>query len=436
MKNTKTQNNWYVPKAAFAAFGVYFCMYAFRKPFTIATFEGISYWGIDYKVLLIIAQVMGYFLSKFIGIKIVSELKEKDRLKYLFSFIAFALLTLLGFALTPRPYNILFMFLNGLPLGMIWGIVFSYIEGRKATEILGLILCTSFVVSSGFVKSVGKFTMSYLGVSEFWMPFLTGLWFIIPLVFFGLFLDRLPKPSKEDIAYKTKRVPLNQKERKKLILTFLIPLFCLTVLYISLTIIRDFRDNFTSEIWDALGYKNAVSLYTYAEIPIAFIVLFVLSFMVTIKNNTKAFLIYHYILLTGVMIIGLSTIAFSYQLLSPMPWMIITGIGMYLCYIPFNGLFFDRMIATFKIKGNVGFLIYFVDSFGYLGSILILLFKNFGYKKISWLHFYIQLNYVIAIIGFFTIIMAAVLFQRKINKMNSAATSIEEETTFQLQELN
>lgn len=436
MKNTKTQNNWYVPKAAFAAFGVYFCMYAFRKPFTIATFEGISYWGIDYKVLLIIAQVMGYFLSKFIGIKIVSELKEKDRLKYLFSFIAFALLTLLGFALTPRPYNILFMFLNGLPLGMIWGIVFSYIEGRKATEILGLILCTSFVVSSGFVKSVGKFTMSYFGVSEFWMPFLTGLWFIIPLVFFGLFLDRLPKPSKEDIAYKTKRVPLNQKERKKLILTFLIPLFCLTVLYISLTIIRDFRDNFTSEIWDALGYKNAVSLYTYAEIPIAFIVLFVLSFMVTIKNNTKAFLIYHYILLTGVMIIGLSTIAFSYQLLSPMPWMIITGIGMYLCYIPFNGLFFDRMIATFKIKGNVGFLIYFVDSFGYLGSILILLFKNFGYKKISWLHFYIQLNYVIAIIGFFTIIMAAVLFQRKINKMNSAATSIEEETTFQLQELN
>ncbi|CAM2947180.1 hypothetical protein SAMN05444143_11129 [Flavobacterium succinicans] len=436
MRNTKTKNNWYVPKAAFAAFGVYFCMYAFRKPFTIASFEGITYWGVDYKVLLIIAQVMGYFLSKFIGIKIVSELKEKDRLKFLFGFIAFAFLTLLGFALTPRPYNIFFMFLNGLPLGMIWGIVFSYIEGRKATEILGLILCTSFVVSSGFVKSVGKFTMSYFGVTEFWMPFLTGLWFIIPLVFFGLLLDRLPKPSKEDIAYKTKRVPLNQKERKKLILTFWVPLFCLTILYISLTILRDFRDNFTGEIWDALGFKDAVSLYTYAEIPIAFTVLLVLSFMVTIKNNTKAFLIYHYILLTGVLIIGLSTIAYSSHLLSPMPWMIITGIGMYLCYIPFNGLFFDRMIATFKIKGNVGFLIYFVDSFGYLGSILILLFKNFGYKKISWLHFYIQLNYVIAIIGFFTIIMAAVLFQRKINKMNSAATSIEEETTFQLQELN
>jgi hypothetical protein len=435
MKSIENKNQLYIPKAAFAAFGVYFCMYAFRKPFSIATFEGISYWGVDYKVLLIIAQVMGYFLSKFIGIKIVSELKDTDRLKYLFSFIAFALLSLLGFALVPKPYNIFFMFLNGLPLGMIWGIVFSYIEGRKATEILGLILCTSFVVSSGFVKSIGKFTMNYLGVSEFWMPFLTGVWFIIPLVFFGFLLDRLPKPSEEDMTYKTKRVPLNQKERLKLIKTFLAPLFCLTVLYVSLTILRDFRDNFTSEIWDALGFKDAISLYTYAEIPIAFIVLFILSFMVTIKNNTKAFLFYHYILLSGVLLIGLSTIAFRNHLISPIPWMVITGIGMYLCYIPFNGLLFDRMIATFKIKGNVGFLIYFVDSFGYLGSILILLFKNFGYKKISWLHFYIQLNYAIAIIGFFTILIAAILFQKKINKMNAVSLN-QEEATFQLQELN
>jgi len=267
------------------------------------------------------------------------------------------------------------------------------------------------------------------------MPFLTGVWFIIPLMFFGFLLDRLPKPSEEDIAYKTKRVPLNQKERIKLIKTFLVPLFCLTILYVSLTILRDFRDNFTSEIWDALGFKDAISLYTYAEIPIAFIVLFILSFMVTIKNNTKAFLFYHYILLSGVLIIGLSTIAFTNHLISPMPWMIVTGIGMYLCYIPFNGLFFDRMIATFKIKGNVGFLIYFVDSFGYLGSILILLFKNFGYKKISWLHFYIQLNYAIAIIGFFTILIAAILFQKKINKMNAVSLN-QEEATFQLQELN
>lgn len=122
-------------KAAFAAFGVYFCMYGFRKPFTVASFEGLSYFGIDYKVLIIIAQVMGYFISKFLGIKFISELKPEKRIFYLFIFIAVAELALLGFAVIPAPYNILCMFINGIPLGMIWGIVFSYIEGRKTTEI-------------------------------------------------------------------------------------------------------------------------------------------------------------------------------------------------------------------------------------------------------------------------------------------------------------
>ena len=151
-------------KAAFAAFGVYFCMYGFRKPFTVASFEGLSYFGVDYKILIIIAQAVGYFISKFIGIKFISELKPQKRITYLFTFIAIAELALLGFAAVPAPYNILFMFINGIPLGMIWGIVFSYIEGRKTTEIIGLFLCSSFVVSSGFTKSVGKFLMDTFSV--------------------------------------------------------------------------------------------------------------------------------------------------------------------------------------------------------------------------------------------------------------------------------
>ncbi len=40
-------------KAALAAFGVYFCMYGFRKPFTVASFEGLAYFGVDYKILII-----------------------------------------------------------------------------------------------------------------------------------------------------------------------------------------------------------------------------------------------------------------------------------------------------------------------------------------------------------------------------------------------
>lgn len=403
-------------KAAFAAFGVYFCMYGFRKPFTVASFEELSYFGIDYKVLIIIAQVMGYFISKFLGIKFISELKPEKRIFYLFIFIAVAELALLGFAVIPAPYNILCMFINGIPLGMIWGIVFSYIEGRKTTEIIGLFLCSSFVVSSGFTKSTGKFLMDTFSVSEFWMPFSAGLLFIIPLLIFGLMLEKLPQPTEEDILLKNKREPLHKAERKKIIQQFLVPMVCITLLYVSLTILRDFRDNFNREIWDNLHIRFSSSVFTLTEIPIAVMVLLILGFMVKIKNNRKAFALYHYLLFGGILTVGFSTFLFESTVISPFLWMVLSGFGMYLCYIPFNGMYFDRMIAAFNIRGNVGFLIYLVDSFGYLGSVLILLYKNFGSPQTSWLNFYIRLNYIIVAIVLVSSFIALVAFRRKSGK--------------------
>lgn len=400
-------------KAAFAAFGVYFCMYGFRKPFTVASFENLSYFGVDYKILIIIAQAVGYFISKFIGIKFISELKPEKRIFYLFTFIVIAELALLGFAIVPAPYNIIFMFINGIPLGMIWGIVFSYIEGRKTTEIIGLFLCSSFVVSSGFTKSVGKFLMDTFNISEFWMPFSAGLVFIIPLLLFGFLLERIPKPSEEDILLKNKRQPLNKSERKELIKQFFIPILCIVLLYVSLTILRDFRDNFNREIWDGLHYQFDSSIFTLTEIPIAVMVLLILSGMVKVKNNKKAFKYYHYILFAGILTVGFSTYLFQQGAISPFFWMVLSGFGMYICYIPFNGIYFDRMIAAFEIKGNVGFLIYVVDSFGYLGSVLILLHKNFGSAKTSWLNFYIHLNYIIVAIVLITSVIAFLSFRKR-----------------------
>ncbi|WP_027372202.1 MULTISPECIES: DUF5690 family protein [Chryseobacterium] len=413
MAGTINKKTMVTLKAAFAAFGVYFCMYGFRKPFTVASFEGLSYFGVDYKILIIIAQAVGYFISKFIGIKFISELKPAKRRSCLFSFIAVAELSLLGFAAVPAPYNILFMFLNGIPLGMIWGIVFSYIEGRKTTEIIGLFLCSSFVVSSGFTKSVGKFLMDTFSISEFWMPFSAGLIFIIPLFVFGILLERIPQPTEEDILLKSKRQPLNGPERKALVQQFFVPVVYIIFLYISLTVLRDFRDNFNREIWDGLHFHFDSSIFTLTEIPIAIMVLVILSFMVKVKNNKKAFAYYHYILFGGILVVGFSTYLFQQGSLSPFVWMTISGFGMYLCYIPFNGIYFDRMIAAFDIKGNVGFLIYIVDSFGYLGSVLILLYKNFGSSQTSWLSFYISLNYIITITVLILSIIAFLAFKKK-----------------------
>ncbi|MFC0425457.1 DUF5690 family protein [Chryseobacterium scophthalmum] len=415
MKTTISKNNTMnvTLKAAIAAFGVYFSMYAFRKPFTIASFNDLEFFGFDYKILIIIAQAIGYFISKFIGIKFISELKPEKRIVFLLAFIAVAELALLGFAVVPAPYNILFMFINGIPLGMIWGIVFSYIEGRKTTEIIGLFLCSSFVVSSGVVKSAGKYLMDHFGISEFWMPFTTGLLFIIPLVIFANVLNKIPAPNEEDIALKKERKTLSREERKSLIKKFFLPLAGITVLYISLTVLRDFRDNFSREIWDEMNGKTDSSIFTLTEVPISIMVLLILGFMVKVKNNLKAFAYYHYILFGGIISVALSTFFFQSGIISPFLWMTVSGFGMYLCYIPFNGIYFDRMIAAFKIKGNVGFFIYFVDAFGYLGSVSVLFLKNLSSGNQSWLQFYINLNYIIAATVLLFAVAAFLAFQEK-----------------------
>ena len=122
--------------ASVISFCLYTCIFALRKTFGVATYEGISYWGVDFKGWMVIAQVLGYLISKFIGIKIVSELQSRHRTKGILLMVSIAAVSWLFFAICPRPYNLIFLFLNGLPLGMVWSLVFGFLEGRKNTEVL------------------------------------------------------------------------------------------------------------------------------------------------------------------------------------------------------------------------------------------------------------------------------------------------------------
>src|SRR6218665_699089 len=150
--------------ATIASFLTYTAMYAVRKAFTAGTFEGQSFWGMDYKIWLVIAQTIGYTLSKWWGIKIVAENTSRQRPRYIIALIALSVIALLLFAVIPAPYSIICLFLNGLPIGMIFGLVFNYLEGRRSTEILVTGLTITQIFSSGFVKSTGQFFIHHLGV--------------------------------------------------------------------------------------------------------------------------------------------------------------------------------------------------------------------------------------------------------------------------------
>lgn len=421
MNQHKFRTNFLFPLFYMAAAFITYCsMYAFRKPFTAGVYEDLQLWGIDYKIILITTQVIGYMLSKFIGIKVVSEMSAAKRITSILVLMAIAWGSLFLFGLTPYPYNFIWLFFNGLPLGMIWGLVFAFLEGRRNTELLGAGMSVSFIVASGLVKSVGKFLVEDWQLSEFWMPFYTGLLFVPTLLLGVWMLSKIPPPSAEDIAHRAPRVPMNKEERWRFFVTFSPGIILMVLIYIALTIFRDLRDNFAVELWADLGYGDTPAILLTAEIPIAISVFCIIGLMMFIRSNRTAFYAnLAMIALAGVLLFT-TTLLFQYQLISPILWMILVGFAMYLAYISYHTMLFERWIALFRHKSNIGFLMYIADAFGYLGSVGILFYKNFGEQSVNWLSFISSISLFIGGITFVLSLAAILYFRQKEKQLTPA----------------
>ncbi|MBS1486911.1 MAG: hypothetical protein JST43_04920 [Bacteroidetes bacterium] len=408
----RTNIFWFSFYTASVAFLLYTCIFSFRKTFTAGTFQGLEFAGLSYKSWLVIAQVVGYGLSKFIGIKIISELKAQSRSAGILIMSGIAVASWFFFAITPAPYNIIFLFTNGMPLGMVWGMVFGYLEGRRMTEVLGAGLSVSFIFSAGLSKTVGGYLLRDWGVSEYWMPFVAGLLFGLPMLVFLYLLNQVPPPSPLDEQLRTKRQPMNAAERKHFTFSFLPGIILFVLAYMLFTIFRDVRDNFSAEVWKTLGYTDP-KIFTSTEVPISILTLVVMGSLIVIKNNLRALVLIHLIIILGMILLGVATYLFDHHLISAPLWMTLIGLGLYLGYIPFNSIFFDRLLAAFQYAGTVGFIMYVADSFGYLGSVSVLLFKELGLAQLSWVEFFIQSGYVVSAAGTLLIGGSVFYFRKK-----------------------
>lgn len=221
-----------------AALLSYSLVYALRKPFTAATFDGLDFFGMDYKTATSIVQISGYLISKLIGIKLISELKKENRLKFIISSVAVAELSLILFGALPRPFNVFALFFNGLSLGCMWGVIFSFLEGRRVTDLLASLMGLSIAVSSGTAKSIGLFVMNNLGIGEFWMPALIGAFAFPLLSVLGWLMTRMPQPTKEDIEQRTERVTLDGKARINIFKNFMPVLVMLFFANLFITVLQ------------------------------------------------------------------------------------------------------------------------------------------------------------------------------------------------------
>lgn len=376
MIQTNVKNwKWHPAWSMIAAFGCYFCVYGFRKPFTAGTYEEQFFLGIHWKSILISSQIAGYMLSKWFGIFFVSSITWEKRAKAIIMSILVAELALLGFGLVPKPYNLIFLLLNGLPLGMIFGYIQGFLEGKKNTELFIAALGSSFILADGVSKSVGVSLLNW-GVAENWMPFAAGLLYALPFLFFVWMLTQIPRPTAQEVADRAERQPMTQKDRIELVKQLWPGIITISLLYLFASLLRGIRSDFAPEIWHYLGYDGVPSIYSQTEIWVTVGILVINGSLVLIKRNYLAFFISLSAIATGYLLLVIAGLWGVHSMNSF--WLIVlTGFGIYLPYLTITTSVFERMIAITRHKANIGFLMYIVDSIGYLGYNVLLIAAGF-----------------------------------------------------------
>ena len=387
-------------------------MYGFRKPFTAAAFAGPASWGIDEKALLVTAQVLGYTVSKFLGIRVIAETPASRRAAGIVILVAAAELALLLFGVTPRPVRPLFMFVNGLSLGMVYGLVIAFLEGRRVTEALTAGLCASFILADGVTKSIGTWLLQQ-GVEERWMPSFAGLIFLPPLLISVWMLARIPPPDCIDVALRSQRQTMGPADRATVLRRHGMGLFLIVAAFFMVTIARSIRADFAPEIWRGLGAQVAPSTFARSEGLVAAFVLVVNGMSVLIVDNRRAFFVSLGVALSGGVLMLAALAGLSQSRLDGFTFMVLVGAGLYLPYVAVHTTLFERLIAMTRERGNLGFLMYVADSVGYLGYAALLIARGALPAGSSFLQFFEAVCLVIAVLTCVSLIMSWRYFARQ-----------------------
>ena len=394
-----------------AAFGAYACMYGFRKPFTAGAYADTEF-GLKLKVWLVTAQVLGYTISKFIGIKVIAEMSPVRRATTLLALVGLAQAALLLFAFVPAPWNAACLFLNGLPLGLVFGLVLGFLEGRRMTELFVAGLCASFILADGVTKTVGA-TLLRSGVPEPWMPFTAGLVFLGPLAGFVWMLRQIPAPTPHDVAARSERTVMSAADRWAMLRRHGLGLGLIVLAYLLITVVRSLRADFAPEIWAGLGLGQQPAIFTYSEMWVALGVVAANGLLFLVRDNRNAFLL---ALGLSTAALGLATGALALQSagkLSPFAFMVLLGLGMYVPYVAIHTTVFERLVAMTRERGNIGFLMYLADAAGYLGYVAVMLGRGALPQQDDFLGLFLDVTQWLLVAAFAAMLVTSVLYARR-----------------------
>jgi Family of unknown function (DUF5690) len=359
--------------------------------------------SVSLKTLLAISQTLGFLCAKFPAIRVVTGFNRAHRLRLVVLLCASGALAVgLGFGLGgllalkdhagPGPWIQAFaVFLAAWPSSWIWGVVVTYTEGRRATEILLSSMSVLLVFAGGASRATGAAVAEGLFGNEYagsiWMPLVVGGGALVPSLLLFWVVDQAPPPSVLDVAHRAERASMSMGAAWRLFVDAWPGWVTVIIGYAGLTAIRAFRDFFALEIYTAvLGEEPPAVFYIVADFPAAIISATALSALRAVVDNRRAALIMCGLMLLGTVILFATAVMQDDAIFggsndgkprerskfAGYMWAILVGTGIYLSYLPNGAMFFDRILAARRDVGTGVFLVFASDLAGYVGSVSLL----------------------------------------------------------------
>jgi hypothetical protein len=93
--------------------------------------------------------------------------------------------------------------------------------------------------------------------------------------------------------------------------------------------------------------------------------------------------------------------------------MVWVGVGMYLAYVPYGAVLFERLMAGSRLAGTSVFAIQLADGIGYTGSVLVQLYRDLFHGDSDRLAFIIPYASIVAVVGALCMTASACLTLRR-----------------------
>ena len=376
-----------VAYAIFAVIPLYIATYSWKTPmFTLplsyidnATMVG----GTSLQTGLAAGQTIGFALGKIpAAVLMSSSIFFRRRYVVMIAIMAAAALSNgLGIALfdsiSPLAQAICGAGVSAFFASSVFGGIVSWLEGRRATELLLATLNLAVVLAGGAGRGYGLVLLKW-GVAPRWMPLVaSGSGLAVCVVALAM-LAQLPAQLPGDTEQRGKRGAMSHAQRCRFCVRFAPGIAVSLASYLVVMSLRGFRDFYALELYtEALGGAAPSSTLLFlADAPGGVVACVILALMSRFKRNKRALLTMVAVMIVGIAEVFVSTLLFRLHLIGGVAWLIAVGVGIYTAYLPMGSAFFDRLLAASGIGGTVMLMTFACDGVGYVGTLGLLVWKT------------------------------------------------------------